>query len=203
MPVFSYAIDAVDWPVDDPRHAEIFVSLSRMRSELRIPDDDTGDDELIRQIVTDTVNDVANDVNVPIIMRPKTVTLKTNPRSAFVKISDIFAFLLSRINLATSDMSAHAGIFNESYDVGNYESITTREGITIQKNEGNWDVPGSVIRATYERGLDSNDLRTGALRQMVILRTRAAYEGREWVPDSLRSAYERLLESVIYYDYVK
>lgn len=223
---------------DAVRKDASFLTLERMRGELRIPDGDTEHDALIAQITEDAIAEVSNDAKIPILQRKvvAAVAFPGNPSAPIVFTADKFAVAFDSLYAAEDVAAATAEDWTVPVALGtvtgivdgaeaDIENVRTPSSL-VKKLDNNilrpttdadgeyplnrlfdrlilyppadgWAQPlGGVFGLYYERGILSDSELLGQLRAMTILKARAAYDGMAFVPETGRSAYERILVRV-------
>ena len=201
MPTIQTAISNEELP-------ESLLTLERIRNELRVPPGDTEHDDFITQIVNDMTLSVSGDLNIPVIEQSAFVILDLRGQSKSAPLvygkpnGDPFVTDVTALYAASDNGNAIAGYFDRPVkfeartpvNTENLPSPQVSEIAIISPANGAWpDPPRNLLGLHYNRGLLTNDTRIGDIRNMIILRVRAVYEGMASVPERRKSAYERIL----------
>lgn len=165
------------------------VSLERMRNELRIPQQDTGHDEFLKQIIGSAVSIVTADLNVPLLDFETSMDIQGPSSIAYVR--DDFAQSLT--SLRTQDDSRIDGYFPLEIPASDY---------TIQSPSINSWIKGLIVvrygfkdqlyQFTYIRGIPNHLIER--YQQIVIVRARAIYTGVDM--QSPTSSYSLMVKSL-------
>ena len=179
------------------------LSMDRLQFELRIPADslDTAETAAFNDIITDAVDAVRIDSNIPILPEMAAYVVELRGTDVFNYSLDPFALNFdgpAPVHTFSTETKLKAGLFDK---VVNFQAVNQaiNDNSPIGKLTGYTDVNfNGIYRFTYRRGLIAEAKVIGDLRSMAVLRARAIFDGVVSAPERSRSAYERLLERVRY-----
>ena len=185
------------------QRATDLLTLERLTFELRLPPESLDDSErdALTDIITDAVDAVRVDSNVPVLPEMASVILELWRTDGVLNYTgDPYAFRFfdnDPLRTASSQERAFAGVYDQPVP---FTPANQPSDDTAPVGALTGFIPGSDYRGYkklyYWRGLLTTSKIRGDLRSMSILRARAIFDGVVSVPERSRSAYERLLERV-------
>ena len=204
MAVVRYAIDSESGATPE----ESFLTLQRVRDELRVPVGDTGLDALLSEHAASAVSAVSLDIGLPILEESVYVPwTHSDTEAPVVYDADSFALSLSEIRYRPAESEVVTpGYWPEIVSSDDYSVLAPASdesvisGRIVVTPASAWpEAQSGVYGLYYSRGLLDGDRRLGTLRQLAVLRLRDLYDGVRVVPVGLQSAYRRLARTIEVY----
>ena len=176
-----------------------FISLDRIRHEMRVPQIENSDgefefttdeDEILIPIFESAVSYTARHLNIPILQQDALMPFcaANNQR---IRINDPFVRSVISISYRPDQNAALVDLNSDQYRVESPDGSPPTAGTAYLYPVGDWPANrGMSVR--YRRGITENYPDLQALRSMVVLRGRSDYDAVNSLPDESRTAYERL-----------
>ena len=228
--IIQHATDEADWYEADgitpttalgvPSLLLTLLTLDRARQELRVPPGDTGQDELIRNLIKSAVSFVQDDLNIPLLQEQVYTVLhhvRTNAPITFGVPGDKFVQKVVKVRYQVDSVDMYIpGEWPKEIQVHDNldEPVPDEEAEQIAPGLGDGDqIAGNVVIKPpggqwpaaagnqyvvhYERGIKNTRSDLDTIRQIVILKLRDLFYGTAFMKGSeSNTAYERLAKIV-------
>ena len=220
--IIQHATDEADWyDADGTLNATggnslplTLLTLDRARQELRVPPGDTGQDDLIRDLIRSAVSFIQDDLNIPLLQEQVYVVLRharTNTPITFGMPGDKFVQYAVKVRYASEALTDiyTPGDWPEEIDIAEEDQIAPGFGdgdkiagnVVIKPSGGNWPAAASnQYVVDYIRGIKDTRSDLNIIRQIVVLKLRDLFYGTPVMKgQESNTAYERLAKIVRFY----
>ena len=217
--IIQHATDEADWyDADGTPTVELgaeslpltLLTLDRARQELRVPPGDTGQDDLIRNLIRSAVSFVQDDLNIPLLQEQVYTVLRhvrTNTPITFGVPGDKFVQKVVKVRYQLESVEVYTpGEWPAEIDIAEEGQIAPGLGdgdmiagnVVIKPPGGNWPAAaGNQYVVDYERGIKNTRSDLDTIRQIVILKLRDLFYGTAFMKgQESNTAYERLAKIV-------
>jgi len=197
MTGYQFAVDQSGWASDDARLARTVLSLERVRFELRIPEGDTAQDVMLRELCASAVSAASVDLDMPILT--ESVTLDIPADCIVNEVLEIDDPVIRVVNSVRYSVVGNSRVFAgpvSATRATDPDNGGPEGSAVIEPPVTGWPVNAAAYRVGYDRGIPAPWSEIDALKSMLVQRIRAEYDGVASLPGTRTLLYERMRQTL-------